>query len=111
MNGLLTAQIDSFPGKSAKDFMNIQSRWNDQISELRSLLNRVEQANLDSMEKQVVHQNPARRIVEKTPESLLDVSTTSVSSLVQEMKQRFDKLGLEAQNLNEQYESYKVGNY
>ena len=93
--------------------MNIQNRWNNQISELRSLLNRVEQANLDSIEKQVTHSETKtkRKIVENSPESLLDVSTTSVSSLVQEMKQRFDKLGLEAQNLNEQYESYKVGNY
>ena len=91
--------------------MNIQTRWSDQVSELRSLLNRVEQANLDSMDKQIVHKNPARRVVERSPESLLDMSTTSVSSLVQEMKQRFDKLGMEASNLNEQYESYKVGNY
>lgn len=91
--------------------MNIQTRWSDQVSELRSLLNRVEQANLDSMDKQIVHKNPARRVIERSPESLLDMSTTSVSSLVQEMKQRFDKLGMEATNLNEQYESYKVGNY
>ena len=114
MNGLLTAQIDAFPGKSAKDFMNIQTRWADQISDLRSLLNRVEQAQLDSVDKQVVHTNPGRR-VQESPEGnqagLLDVSTTSVSSLVAEMKQRFDKLGLEAQALNDQYESYKVGNY
>ena len=91
--------------------MNIQTRWSDQVSELRSLLNRVEQANLDSMDKQIVHKNPARRVIERSPESLLDMSTTSVSSLVQEMKQRFDKLGMEASNLNEQYESYKIGNY
>jgi len=114
MNGLLQAQMEAFPGKSAKDMLNIQTRWADQVTELRSLLNRVEQAQLDSHDKQVIHTNPGqrRRVVEEPISNSLDISQAySVSSLVNEMKSRFDALSNEANALNDQYETYKTGNY
>jgi len=105
VNNLMKAQIDTFPGKGAKDFLDIQKRWCDQVSEMRSLMNRIEQASLE----QEAIQNAKPKQPEVSHEELPDTSfTLSVSSFVQEMKQRVDNLETETKLVNDQYDIYKT---
>lgn len=107
VNNLMKAQIDTFPGKGAKDFLDIQKRWCDQVSEMRSLMNRIEQASLEQEAK--VQNSKQKNQAEVSQEELPDTSfTLSVSSFVQEMKQRVDNLETETKLVNDQYHIYKT---
>jgi len=110
LNNLMKAQIDSFPGKGAKDFLNIQKRWCDQVGEMKSLMNRIEKANLE-LDIQETPKKVDVSIGDDTQLNLptLDESHTfSVSSFVQEMKCRVDTLEAETKLINEQYNIFRT---